>query len=83
MKKKPNGAVKIEKGVPIPVSRKTGWAAVLGDMKVGDSFAVADDQPTRNTIYQTARRLKLPITLRGLDGGQIRVWRIEAARNHD
>lgn len=71
-KHKPNGEIKIEKGVPLPHVRgvaKYPWH----EMKVGDSFVVP--AIPRTNFHQGAKQVGIQISTR-VEGDSIRVWRI-------
>ena len=66
---------KIEKGIPLPPSRK-GYSAVIRRLKKGESvfFELTNIQSITACYYQLG--LKGKITCRSIDGG-VRVWRIK------
>lgn len=68
---------KIEKGIPIPPmgeSAGTVITTVLKKMKVGDSF-VANHPP--GTFYAAARYNGMKVSVRKIEGGGFRVWRVK------
>lgn len=74
MKTKPNGVLKIEKGIPVPPKGgKSGMCAVLRQLGVGDSILVHGSRSTAANVSQhilgagnyTCRK----------DGDGFRVWR--------
>lgn len=68
---------KLEQGIPIPARQPTGGIkALLSKMKAGESFVV----PTlaeRNSIFMGAKRAKIPVTTRKLNGDGFRIWRVK------
>lgn len=64
---------KIEKGIPIPMSRETGLTAAIRKLKVGDSFVVTRVQ--RAQCAASGNRLGFKLATRNAEGG-VRVWRI-------
>ncbi len=77
MVKKVNGKskVKIEKGIPIPPDRAE-LSYILGSLEVGDSV-VLDATSSRPNITQYGKILKRRFTTRAVEGGGVRVWRLE------
>lgn len=78
---------KVEKGVEIPPARTTGTRRrayaryPFGEMEVGDSFFVDDDDPSTRTRVMSAaserlKRCGTRFVTRAVDGG-VRVWRVE------
>jgi hypothetical protein len=66
--------LKIESGVPIPPPRHlNGMTAVMRRMKIGDSFSC--EKPA-GTFHSTAALAGIKISMRRLDDGTYRVWRI-------
>ena len=68
---------KIDKGIPIPKSRRVSKYEWISELKVGDSFVI--DQTKRSRPEQIARRnkFKLRQTTIGQDEGKVRIWRIK------
>lgn len=73
---------KIEKNIPIPpikltTSQKLNTA--LKELKIGDSFAVpkAEVLLVKRTAYSKAKQLRILITIRNIENGKIRVWRLD------
>jgi len=68
--------MKIEKNVPIPAvkhSRSNSW---MENMEIGDSVLVKSKaEATRVTSALHHRKIR-PLT-RTLDGGKVRIWRVE------
>ena len=62
--------VKIEKGVPMPPD----WADILAGMDIGDSFLTSSPPAT---FYAAARKSKTKISIKKMDGGKLRIWRVE------
>lgn len=70
----------IEKNVPLPSkATKTGFSATLREMAVGDSVHVPSEKVNscRQLAYQMHNRSKSRFTLRTLEDGSIRLWRIK------
>lgn len=70
--------VKIEKGVPIPESRKSspkGIIMTLKGMSFGDSFVYPGKSVSN--IYLYARMGGIRVTCHALPDGKWRVWRIK------
>ena len=72
-----NGALKIEKGVPIPEGsgRKGVLVSTFEAMKVGDSFLFPTKNRTQLALY--AERAKVKIITRAADEENVRVWRVK------
>ena len=69
--------VKIEKGVPLPKTKKSATYPVR-DMVVGDSFFIAGAScqgKEQSTCRQMARNHGLKLACRTVEGG-LRVWRV-------
>ena len=79
--KEANGELKIEKGIPIPSDGQRGpskgaLANALLALKKGDSVLTSKSYP--NVMQHCMRYLgKGNYTIRAVDGGGIRVWRIK------
>jgi len=74
--------LKIEKGVPVPKARRGRegrFRKALLAMEVGDSFACAanGNRSTEGAIRDAARKAGVKITMRRLDAGSVRVWRVQ------
>lgn len=67
---------KIEKGVPIPAPGRAvaTIVEVVRSMEIGDSF-VANHPPT--TFYGAAKYNNMKVSVRKLEGGGFRIWRIK------
>lgn len=79
MKNGMNGAIKIERGVPIPTGRghTKGYSAVIRKMKVGDSAVLPVNT---NTCHSLARQIfggTGYVATRKVDAGHSRIWRIK------
>lgn len=68
--------VEIEKGVPLPPAiGKTGLAALLRRMEVGDSVVLP--YARRGSITTAASHMGMKMTTRRLDADMMRVWRVK------
>ncbi len=73
--------ISIEPGVPLPLARRFGGKSKkypFDSMQVGDSFAI--QKPSKyveSSIHGAAKRSGVKVAVRKIDGGGIRVWRIE------
>jgi hypothetical protein len=67
--------MKIESGIPIP-QRHGAIAAIVRQMKVGDSVALASTEKA-NSFRTAAARAGVKITVRKLQDGTFRGWRKE------
>ncbi len=65
--------IKIERKIPMPSRRGARNSYPWADMKVGDSFFLAD-KSIRGSLYVTAGRHGYKIAVRN-DGEGIRIWR--------
>jgi len=78
-----NGALKIERGVPIPTDRRHGnskWSFIDAMVK-GDSVLVPSAMYSTTTalvsaLSQRAKRRGMKMTIRTVEGGA-RVWRMK------
>lgn len=66
--------IKIEKGIPIPKAKSQGISAALRAMNVGDSIVMPAAQ--RGNLYACAKSVGVRLTLRSIDAGTVRVWRV-------
>jgi hypothetical protein len=75
--KERNVHVVIEKNVPIPTHafKKKGLSAMFRAMEVGDSFSIREDH--RANLTTMAKRVGIRVTVRKIDAGMCRVWRVE------
>lgn len=73
--------VRVEEGAPLPVYRRQVKFPALYSMKVGDSFAILEEE--HKSLLQAAahcRRITNPkrkFTVRRIAHNAFRVWRIE------
>ena len=69
--------IKIEKGIPVPQTKKAGgkWKDTLLKLKVGDSFQI-ESARTAASLRTCAIYYKLKVTIHS-DGDKYRLWRIE------
>ena len=68
----------IEKGVPLPEGRETGFVYPFRLMEIGDSFVVADEdklKSARAAAYAYSRRSGHKFACRRVDKGW-RFWRV-------
>lgn len=70
----PNGAIKIEKGIPIPL-RGERATYPLREMTIGDSFVV-ESTAKRASAWNIAKRLGIRLISKELPGGKYRIWRV-------
>jgi hypothetical protein len=65
--------------IPPPTSKGHKRRYPLDKMEVGDSFLVpkAEERTIRNAVYLWASRHNKKFTIRTLDNGTIRCWRIK------
>ncbi len=78
MKTQTNGAIKIERGIPVPLnSVKRSSKYPLREMEVGDSFSIPKDQRLQLSSYMTSagRDMNAKFISRQ-DGNIVRVWRV-------
>lgn len=71
--------IKVETGVPIPNKKgrkPSGIKEILESMKVGDSVVVPHHNQYDYVRY-VMRRLGYKMTMRTLDDGSRRIWRIK------
>jgi len=71
-----NGSIKIEHDVPIP-TMKQRQKYPIDQMKVGDSFFVADAKPTKFGSIRLHWRLKGIEIMTRSEGTGVRIWRIK------
>ena len=70
--------IKIDKGIPIPVSWHERSPYPWAEMKVGDSFAVPKGNRSINSSAAYAgRKLNRKFICRTVDEETVRVWRIK------
>jgi hypothetical protein len=71
--------IKIEKNVPIPKPRSNYSKYPFGEMEVGDSFVVLDEDRTKiaPAVSWYGKRNNKKFTVRNLPDGVCRVWRIK------
>jgi hypothetical protein len=70
--------IKIEKGIPIPVTAlktSSGLSDALARCDVGDSF-MCPKFKSRATVYSIARYRGIRVSVRR-EGSKIRVWRVK------
>ena len=76
----PNDEIKIESGVPMPEPRAGSgkWQNLLSQMKIGDSFFIADTGTYAlwGRMKSASKHLKIKLATRK-EGTGVRVWRIE------
>jgi hypothetical protein len=72
-----NPGIKIEKGIPIPVSQIKGVSEALRRTEIGDSFLIS--LKSRAGIYTIATRQKVKVKCAydEKEPTKIRVWRVE------
>ena len=77
MAKKPNGEIKIEKGVPVPQGNPRAARYPLASMEIGDSFVVSleDRHAVQGATYMYGRYHGCKFKTRTVNGG-VRVWRL-------
>jgi hypothetical protein len=70
-------AIRIESGIPIPCSWRTGVTARLRNMKaIGDAFLLPVGASVKATRVSAAR-LGIAVSIRRNKTGRYRVWRIK------
>lgn len=72
---KPNGAIKIDKGVPIPPRRAGAHKYPWYDMEIGDSF-FTEEEKVRAAASKIGPRTGHRYATRA-EGDGYRVWRVE------
>ncbi len=73
MKEKPNGAIKIEKGIPMPGPRQDiGLMDAITKMDVGDSFLIGRGHYA--SVRSLASMQRKTIRTRKVGADHIRVW---------
>ncbi len=72
--------ITIEKGVPMPESRKAGfgskWLSLIKPMEIGDSIVVPNEK-VANSLYNYFKRLSYKAAVREVEKGFFRVWRVK------
>lgn len=73
---KTNGAIKIEKGIPISAhANDTGISTALRMLKVGESFVLPIDK--RLSIPARAKYVGIKVVTRKISDTEARVWRVK------
>lgn len=75
---KANGAIKIEKGIPLPSlkwAKPSPMVDAMKKMKDGDSFLVPITQ--RPSLSFSAKKAGIVIATRTVDAAHVRCWRIK------
>lgn len=67
--------IKIEKGIPVPVTGYLNWVKLAEKMLVGDSVFVRSDSERNNLRHAGKRRKQSFLSRREKDG--YRMWRIK------
>lgn len=75
--------LKIEKNVPVPNGFRNGrnkseFTKLIDSMEIGDSILLPDESvtSTKAIIYQAKNRSGILFSVRKVDGGKYRAWRI-------
>lgn len=66
---------KIEHGVPIPPIHISAWHQLIRSMEIGNSVVCNYHQATY--LKKVSRSMKRKFTMRSLDTGFVRIWRIK------
>lgn len=71
-----NTEITIETGIPVEVrySKANRWRVAFSKMLPSQSFTVQNERD-RNAAIMMAKRLKIAVTSRKIDGGY-RIWRL-------
>ena len=73
--KKEFGCGPIEKGIPLPPSKRGDGSLreALSSLGIGDSFVTTY---TRDAAAKLAKRMAIKVETRKIGGGKARVWRV-------